>query len=282
MAARPKHWRTSFNDYLCAMRILTRRTLLAAGTAAFAVPAQAAPSARLIDGPWTRFGGQGDPDYSGWARFLDTYLVPGNDGIMRVRYAAARRQGVRLTAELAAMQAVDPTRLSRDAAMAFWINLYNALTIDLVIGAGDVSSIKQVQGGIFNTGPWGEKVVAVAGRQLSLDDIEHGILRPVWKDPRIHYGVNCASLGCPDLASKPYTTGALNSMLDAGARAYASHPRGARQTGTGAIVSSIYDWFQADFGGTEDGVLAHLNAYRATPLSGPIRDYDYDWALNGA
>lgn len=264
------------------MNMMTRRTLLAGAAAALTSPALAAPASKLIDGPWTRFGSGGDPDYGPWAQFLKGHLVLGADGIARVRYAQANRQGTRLTGFLQQLQAVDPTRLSRDAAMAYWINLYNALTVDLVIEAGNVSSIKKVRGGVFNSGPWGDKLVTVAGRKLSLDNIEHGILRPVWRDARVHYGVNCASIGCPNLAAKPYTASRLNTMLDAGAKAYAGHERGAKQTGKGAVLSSIYDWFQEDFGGSEDGALAHVNTYRSTPVKGPVRDYAYDWSLNGA
>ena len=135
------------------MTQMTRRMFLAAGGATLSTAAIAAPASRLIDGPWTRFGSGGDPDYTQWSRFLETYLVTGTDGIARVRYQKARQDGQRLTAILGAMQQVDPTRLSKGTAMSYWINLYNILTIDLVIEAGAVSSIKEVRGGIFNTGP---------------------------------------------------------------------------------------------------------------------------------
>lgn len=272
---------------------LTRRSLLAA-TGALALtalphPAPAAPSARLIDERWTRFGSAPDPDHAPWAGFLERFLVTGTpSGVNLVRYrdAVPARPGLR--DYLGAMAKVRPTELSRDAAMAYWINLYNAITVDLILEAYPVDSIKKVRGGLFNTGPWTEEVIEVEGQTLSLDDIEHGILRPVWRDPRIHYGVNCASIGCPDLARAPYSAALLETMLTAGARTYVAHPRGAEITGGGLVVSSIYEWFKADFGGTDEGVIAHLAAHAAPAKAerlGTVRRIDddrYDWSLNSA
>lgn len=263
----------------------TRRGLLALGAAILAPAARAAPKARLIDPSWARFGTEDGPDPGPWAAWLDRYHAgPGADGIARLRYGAASRP----EAWLAQMQAVDPARLTRAAAMAYWINLYNALTVDLVLQAWPVRSIKSVRGGLFGTGPWGARIARVAGAELSLDDIEHGILRPVFGDPRVHYAVNCAALGCPDLAPRPYTAASLEPMLEAGARAYVNHPRGARVAAGALHVSSIYRWFIADFGGTDAGVIAHLRGHAdpalAAALAGitAIADDDYDWAINAA
>ena len=265
---------------------LTRRLILASLTAAaVAQPASAAPSSRPIAGPWQQFGTEGDPDHGPWGAFLDRYLVAGDPAL--IRYAAAIADRARPTAYLAAMQTVDPTRLSRPAAMAFWINLYNAITIDLVLADWPVSSIKEVRGGLFDLGPWDEEVVTIAGVRLSLDDIEHGILRPVWQDARIHYAVNCAAIGCPNLADAPYTASRLEEMLETGARAFVNHPRGVRLEGNGLVLSSIYDWFSEDWGGEAD-LLAHLRAYAsgrtrdALNRTSRIVDYRYDWGLNAA
>ncbi|MEM6971472.1 MAG: DUF547 domain-containing protein [Pseudomonadota bacterium] len=273
---------------------LDRRSFLALGAgmmvagAATGAPraASAGPASKLIDDRWTRFGDAGDPDQSGWGSFLGRYLKRGPSGVMLVDYSGATASRDALKGYIDALQAVQPTTLSRDAAMAYWFNMYNAVTIDLVLDAWPVDSIKKVRGGLFNTGPWGDDVVRVEGQDLSLDDIEHGIMRPVWNDPRIHYGVNCASIGCPDLATKPFTSADLDTMLDAGARAYTAHPRGARLEGGDVIVSTIYDWFNEDFGGTEASILAHIAQYapadKANELKkkGGIDDYEYDWSIN--
>ena len=111
-------------------------------------------------------------------------------------------------------------------------------------------------------------------------------MRPIWRDPRIHYAVNCASLGCPNLAPEPYTAQSAGAMLDEAARAYVNHPRGAKVTGRGLIVSSIFHWYKVDFGGTDAGVIAHLKKFAAPALArrlenvGEIYDHEYDWDLN--
>ena len=125
----------------------------------------------------------------------------------------------------------------------------------------------------------------MAGQPLTLDNIEHGILRPIWGDPRIHYAVNCASIGCPNLATEAYRSDNVEALLEQGATDYVSHPRGARETEDGLLVSSIYDWWQVDFGGTDAGVLAHLKRYARPELAEALDrytefDYEYNWNLN--
>lgn len=276
--------------------MIRRRTLLAglaAGaclTAAGAPErARAAPASRLIDPRWRQSGGGGDPDHGAWDAILARRLSRGASGVALFDYAgAAQSDRPALSAYIAGLEAVDPTGLARQAAMAFWINLYNAKTIDLVLEAWPVASIREVRGGLFNTGPWDEKVLRVGGAELSLDDVEHGILRPVFADPRIHYAVNCASIGCPDLGAKAWRGGTLDGDLDAAARIYVNHPRGARIDGGELVVSSIYNWFEADFGGSDAGVIAHLARYAEAPLAAGlagvsgIGDDAYDWSINAA
>ena len=126
----------------------------------------------------------------------------------------------------------------------------------------------------------------MAEESLSLNDIEHRILRPIYGDPRIHYAVNCASLGCPNLAGLAYTATNTESLLEAGARAYINHPRGVELANGRLRLSSIYKWFKVDFGGTDERLLVHLRKYAEPELArqlaaydGRIR-YDYDWDLN--
>jgi hypothetical protein len=127
--------------------------------------------------------------------------------------------------------------------------------------------------------------VKVNGTDLSLDDIEHGILRPIWKDPRIHYAVNCASMGCPNLAPEAYKAANLESMLENAARSYINHPRGLSRDGNRLLLSSIYSWYAEDFGGRE-GLKEHLLRYAddetRTMIEGSSGGfkYGYDWSLN--
>jgi hypothetical protein len=168
------------------------------------------------------------------------------------------------------------------------VNLYNALTVQVILDHYPVDSIRDVDisPGWFADGPWGKELIAVEGTALSLDDIEHRILRPIWQDPRIHYAVNCASIGCPDLQPEPFTADGLDAQLDAAARAYVNDPRGAEVTGDGLVVSKIYTWFQEDFGGTDIGVIRHLRQHADAELKAQldgvdaIADSRYDWSLN--
>ncbi|MEE9275591.1 MAG: DUF547 domain-containing protein [bacterium] len=228
-------------------------------------------------------------DHSPWAAFLSKFLTKGPEGINLLAYQAVGPGDARaLSAYIARLEAVPVSRLRRAEQLAFWINLYNALTVRVVLDHLPVDSILEIgiSPGWFSIGPWGKKLASVEGERLSLDDIEHRILRPIWRDPRIHYAVSCASAGCPNLALVPYTAGAADAMLTEGSRAYVNHPRGVRITPDGVVVSSIYHWYKADFGGTDAGVLAHLKKYVAPGLrkkleeADGIYDHAYAWSLN--
>ncbi|MEQ9639488.1 MAG: DUF547 domain-containing protein [Alphaproteobacteria bacterium] len=252
-----------------------------------AVPALAAPAAELWP-RWEKFtaGSAASVDHGAWNAFLATYVRP-VDGVNLVDYGAvdAAAQAA-LDGYIQMLAATDIDGLDRPQQMALWINLYNAVTVRLIVDNYPLDSIRDL-GGLFSS-PWGKKLVTVAGEDLSLDDIEHRILRPIWRDPRIHYAVNCASVGCPNLAAEAYEAERLDGQLDAAARAYVNHPRGAEVLGDGLVVSKIYDWYQVDFGGSEAGVISHLKQFAAPPLAkmltgvSGVADYRYDWALNDA
>ena len=259
---------------------------------AAAPPAVAAPESVLWE-RWTAHGASDGVtvDHSAWSEWLPRYVVAGDDGVHRVAYARVSRDDRRaLDQYLARLSRTRVSELSRAEQRPFWINLYNALTVQVVLDHYPVESIRDIRisPGWFSVGPWGRRLVEVEGVALSLDDIEHRILRPIWQDPRIHYAVNCASIGCPNLAREAYTGENSDALLDAAARAYVNHPRGAAFVDGRLVVSSIYDWFATDFGGTPAGVVAHLREYAEPALrmalerNGRIADYRYDWDLNDA
>ncbi|MEE4362210.1 MAG: DUF547 domain-containing protein [Pseudomonadales bacterium] len=223
-----------------------------------------------------------------WQAFLDQYLVTDDpSGIHRVRYAAVSEDDLAaLDAWLEQSQAKGPTGLSRDAQMAYWINLYNALTVRLILSHPDVESIREIKAGLFSIGPWSMPLARVEGRDLSLDDIEHRILRPLFKDPRIHFAVNCASLGCPNLSAEAFRADTLDAQLDAGTRAYLTHPRGLRLENGRLRLSSIFDWYREDFPEGRPAFMAWLADYAPASVAARVRTYsgrithDYDWTLN--
>ncbi len=231
-------------------------------------------------------------DHSDWQALLDTYLVPGADGeANKVDYAslaASEEDRDRLELYITSLEAVEVDTLGKNEQFAFWANLYNAATVRVILDHYPVSSIRKINisPGFFSSGPWGAKLVSVDGERLTLDDIEHRILRPIWKDPRVHYAVNCASIGCPNLPAKPFTGKTLEQDLEAAARAYINSPRGAMFQGNALRVSKIYDWYSEDFGKGTANLIAHLRSYAEGDLAEKLENttrvqgYDYDWSLN--
>ena len=222
-----------------------------------------------------------------WASLLKTYVSTPPDGINRFDYAhVSDTDRDRLASYLDQMQKLDPAKMRGNEQQAYWINLYNALTIKVVLDHYPVKSIRDIRSGFFSIGPWSEDIARVGGEDLSLNNIEHDILRKRWKDNRIHYALNCASLGCPNLQPEPFTALRLNEQLDQAARAYVNHPRGANIHNGRLTVSSIYKWYAEDFGNSDKSVIAHIASYataeRAAQLNkiSRIDGDDYDWKLN--
>ncbi len=128
----------------------------------------------------------------------------------------------------------------------------------------------------------GDEVITITGQALTLNDIEHRILRPIWNDPRTHYAVNCASLGCPNLQTQAFTADNTEALLESAANAFVNSSKGASVSGNTITLSSIYEWFEADFV-QDGGALKHMSKYRPelAKFDGKIKyDYDYDWDLN--
>jgi hypothetical protein len=256
---------------------------------ALSFAALAAPRAELWD-RWAEAGlSKVAIDHGAWDAFLSKHVQEGRDGINRIAYGkVGRADREALGGYLAMLQKVAIRRFSRDEQRAYWINLYNAATVEVVLEHYPVDSIMKIDisPGLFAKGPWKKKLLAVEGEGVSLDDIEHRILRPLWRDPRTHYAVNCASLGCPNLQPRAYTSANMEQLLDAGARAYVNHPRGARVEGGRLVVSSIYVWFQPDFGGGDAGVIEHLKQHAEPKLKKALAGarrigaHEYDWSLN--
>lgn len=274
--------------------MLTRRSALLLAGAAIGTPlaAAAAPKSEL----WARWQAHDAAstqrvDHGVWDGFLKRHVVAGADGINRLGYArVSAADKATLDTYIRSLAGTAVSKLNRGEQRALWTNLYNALTVQVVLGAYPVNSIRDIKisPGLFASGPWGKKLVTVEGAEVSLDDIEHRILRPIWKDPRTHYAVNCASIGCPNLPRDAFTPGAMDAMLDAAARAFVNHPRGAVVKDGRLTTSSIYVWFKEDFGGSDEGVVAHLKHHAAAPLAEALAGVtrigadQYDWALNDA
>lgn len=233
-------------------------------------------------------GGAAD---SAYGRLLAKHVRPGQVGGIRLNLvdyqAIAEDPDYRKALE--DMARANPADLpTKEDRFAFWANAYNLLAIKTVLDRYPISSIKD--GGNFLFPIWKKKVGTVAGQEYSLDDVEHGILRARFEEPRVHFAVVCASLSCPDLRDEPYEGAKLDAQLNEQARAFlANRTKGLvpGDDGKTAEVSSIFKWFGEDFeggGGVAKFVRDHADEDTKRQVSGLTDDgisyLDYDWSLN--
>ena len=227
-------------------------------------------------------------DHSTWDRLLKKYIEQDATGLNRFAYGKVSAEDNKaLNSYIQTISEIEISDRAKPVQFAYWINMYNALTIKVILDNYPVKSIREIDtSGIFANGPWGSELVTIEEETLTLDDIEHAILRPIWKDPRIHYAVNCASIGCPNLGKDAFTAANTEKLLEQGAQAYINHPRGFQIEDDELIVSSIYKWFAYDFGNSEQGVIEHLSKYASAEKLiklksiKKISDTHYDWQLN--
>jgi len=164
---------------------------------------------------------------------------------------------------------------TREQKMAYWINVYNAFTIKLIIDNYPIESITKLEK------PWDKPFIKIGTSAYSLNQIENDILRTKFKDPRIHFAVNCASFSCPILSNQAYTASNLESQLDKMARQFVNDPLRNKLSGSSAEISKIFEWYAADFG-SAIGLIDFLNKYASKPLAknARITYMEYNWNLN--
>lgn len=245
-------------------RILAPAFLMIAGILAAAAPAHG-----------TRV------DHGLYASLLNRHVAGGT-----VDYRSLQNDEAILDRYLDALAVVNPNTLPAGEQFAFYANAYNAWTLKLILSRyPNLRSIKDL-GSLFKS-PWKKKIARIDGQLLTLDQIEHDILRKRFRDPRVHFAVNCASKGCPPLQAEPFTGSRLNDQLDRAARQFINNSRFNRLEGDTLRVSRIFDWFSKDF---NDDVIGYFLNYAHGPLrerlvknKGRIRIkyLDYDWSLNG-
>lgn len=229
-------------------------------------------------------------DHRDWDSFLNRYVAMDTHGVNRVAYGqVTQTDRTRLKGYLADLQAVDPVQLTSDQQLAYWINLYNALTVDVVLDNYPVASIRDIKDGPLSIGPWNRPLARVGGETLTLNDIEHRVIRPTFNEPRIHYALNCAAVGCPNLMDRAWRAETLERDLATAEHAYVNDPRGVRFDNRGGLIlSKIYIWFREDFGPNEKAVLAYIETVAKPELRARlqhtprVKAYQYDWALNDA
>ena len=206
-------------------------------------------------------------DHRAWALFLDRHTVEGADGITRVGYATVPYTDRELLdGYLKALASTDTARLDRSEQLAFWINLYNALVVRLVLDHVIVSSPDQIDLGLFSAGPQEATLLRIGGRPVSLNGIKRQALRPVFKDPRWHYALCDGSLGGPSLRRTPYHGADIDRALQDSAINYVSSPRAVTLQGEAQVLNALWRRNMSDFGGNLGGVLAEIQLYVDTDI----------------
>ena len=211
--------------------------------------------------------------------------------------AADRTMLDRAAGEIATVPQAEETRWSRDERLAFWINAYNIVTLRSIVDRYPIqgslftlyprNSIRQI-GGVWDVQRW-----PVAGRLVTLDQIEHEILRPIFKDPRVHVAINCASKSCPPLGAEPYVASQIDRQLDDAARRFLATEQVVKLSGGRLMASSVFKWYGDDFipayaaGSTSPAAIrAFIVRYgppaaaAAAKTSASLRFLPYDWSLN--
>jgi hypothetical protein len=222
-----------------------------------------------------------EPDWSAYETLLANHVKAGEKHGVRLNLVDYPRlaQSTAFGQLVAEVRAFDVTRLEGQAErLAFYINAYNILTIQLILDHWPVASIKDI--GNWFRGPWDIVMLENADGRLSLDDIEHGIIRPMG-EPRIHFAVNCASVSCPDLRTEPYRGATLSTQLDAQVERFLAEAGKGLSTGDAKLrVSRLLDWYASDFE-AEGGVIPFLHRYGQARQFAKVDAYlSYDWSIN--
>ena len=215
-----------------------------------------------------------------WAELLGRYAKPGG-----VDYSGFKSEEDRLDQYLKILENTDPDKLPRNEQYAYYINVYNAWTIKLILsGYPGVTSIKDF--GTILKSPWQKRWVRINGETITLDEVEHEILRPRFKDPRVHFAINCSAVSCPPLRPEPYRGRTLDQQLEDSTRSFVNDESSYRLDGNNLFVSRIFKWFSEDF---SDGALEFYLKYAQGDLKEKlaarkgtlkVKYLHYDWSLN--
>ncbi|MFQ5446879.1 MAG: DUF547 domain-containing protein [Saprospiraceae bacterium] len=211
------------------------------------------------------------PSHEAWDKLLRQYVSAAG----KVNYAGLKKDAARLDAYLATLAAAPPqSSWSRSEKMAFWINAYNANTVKLIVDNYPLSSITKLQGG----NPWKVEWVKIGSKTYSLDFIENGILRPQFKDARIHFAVNCAAKSCPPLLNRAWTAANLESDFEQRAKTFINNPAFNKIGANEVQVSKIFEWYAGDFG----NLISFLNKYSSAKIktTAKVKYLEYNWELN--
>lgn len=222
------------------------------------------------------------PSHELWDQLLKKHVKP--NGLVDYKGFIKDKPQLEKYLNSLSNNAPDRKTWSKNEQLAYWINAYNAFTVKLIVDNYPVESIRDL-------GPklkiplikdvWHYKFFSIGGQESSLDEIEHGILRKEFNEPRIHFAINCASISCPPLKNEAYVASKIDQQLDQSAREFINNPKYNKISKDEVQISSIFSWFKGDF--TKKGSLIdYLNKYSKVKISSnaKVNHLDYNWSLN--
>jgi len=192
----------------------------------------------------------------------------------KVDYAGIKANMSKLQGYLDELATTNIKGLNRNEQLAYWINAYNAFTIKKIIDNYPIGSITDLDGGK----PWDSQFIKLGGTKYTLNNIENDIIRPQFREPRIHFAVNCAAKSCPPLLNRAWTASNLETNFEKQTKAFINNSQHNAISSGSAQVSKIFEWYGEDFG----DLKAYLNKYAKTKIGDgvTIGFKDYDWSLN--
>ncbi len=211
------------------------------------------------------------PLHKSWDELLKKYVT--NTGA--VNYAGFKQEVNKLNAYLTLLAKNPPSDgWTKAEQLSFWINVYNAATVSLIVDHYPVSSITKLHGGK----PWDHPFIKIGSQTYTLNDIEHKIVRPKFKEPRIHFAVNCAAISCPKLLNAAYLPDRLEKQLQHQTELFINNKEKNQLNSTQLKLSKIFEWYQEDFGNLQSFIKKYSTS--SIDANASVGYLDYDWGLN--
>lgn len=213
-----------------------------------------------------------------WDSYLKSYVHPNGD----VDYLGMSQDTIHLQSYLESLRIHPPgSNWTNEEKLAYWINAYNAFTVQLILDHYPIQSIKDISNGLpMINSPWDIKFFKIGGTKMDLNTIEHEILRKEYDEPRIHFAINCASFSCPKLRNEAYIGATLEMQLEDQAKSFIQNQDKNLITGDETKLSKIFSWFAGDFTKDTD-ILTFIGKYHPdVDVENKVMYLDYDWSLN--
>jgi Protein of unknown function, DUF547 len=214
-----------------------------------------------------------------WDKLLKKNVKP--DGRVNYKGFEQKRDSLLLYLELLSDNPPNPKTWTEQEQLAYWINAYNAFTVELILRNYPIASIKDIGGSIpMINSPWDLKFFMIGDVKFDLNTIEHVILRGQFEEPRIHFAINCASISCPDLRNEAFVAERLDQQLEEQARTFINNADKNIITATELKLSRLFSWFKSDFTKNKS-IISYIQQYHPAQIENVSIGYlDYNWALN--